>query len=121
MRLSPERIAVVRAKPFPVMRNGSSAQRDLAESGRALNSVPWHVADRAWRAYDEKYRCGQTAERLAERGGFSVVELDEYYPGWRDAAGATSCEVLDHVQALAAHSDPAVALEAIRAALAGWK
>lgn len=120
--LSPEEIARRRARPFPVMPDvGSLAQRWSADAGRALNSVPWHVADRAWRTYDARFQCGQTVEELAARGGFSVGELNSFYPGWREAADASAREILDHVQALAAHPDPAAAIVAIREALTAWR
>ena len=120
--MTAEEIARCRAKPFPVMATrGSMARFDAARAGRALDSVPWYIADRAWRAYDAEYRCGQTAERLSQRGGFSEGELNTYYPEWRTAAAATATELLDHVQALAAHPDPAVALAAIREALGRWR
>jgi hypothetical protein len=120
--VTPEEIAKCRAKPFPVMTTrGSMARFDAARAGRALDSVPWYIADRAWRAYDAEYRCGQTAERLFQRGGFAISELDAFYPEWRTAAAATAMEILDHVQALAAHPDPAVALAAIRETLDKWR
>ncbi len=52
--------------------------------------IPWSVYERAYAAYRERYgdhpsREGQTpAERLAERGGFGIEEMDEYLPGWRE-------------------------------------
>lgn len=117
-----EEIARCRARPFPVMPNmGSYARRTSSEAGRALDSVPWYVAERAWRAYDAKYQCGQTAEQLARRGGFSEGELDEFYPEWREAAGATAREVLDHIQAVAAHPDPATAIAEVRRVLKEWR
>lgn len=122
MSLTPQQIAEIRSRPMPLMSTrASSARRDLAEKGRALDSIPWHVADRAWRVYDAKYRCGQTAEELARRGGMYVEEMDAWDPSWREASEATAREVLDHIQALVAHPDPAVALVAIRKALEGWK
>lgn len=100
---------------------GSYNRHRLAEAGLALDSVPWHVAERAWRGYDAKYRCGQSLEQLARRGGFAECELDEYYPEWRQAAEATAQEVLNHLQALALHPEPAVAVAAIREALGRWR
>lgn len=36
----------------------------------------------AFAAYAARYGNSQSAERLAERGGFSVGELDMFVPGW---------------------------------------
>ena len=41
-------------------------------------SIAWEEHLLAWSAYDARYRCGQSAERLAERGGFSYGELVEF-------------------------------------------
>jgi hypothetical protein len=38
-------------------------------------TISWEEHEEAWRAYDAKYRCGQSAERIAERAGFSYSEL----------------------------------------------
>ncbi|MEN6369093.1 MAG: hypothetical protein ABFD77_05285, partial [Thermotogota bacterium] len=32
-------------------------------------TISWEEHEEAWRAYDAKWRCGQSAERIAERGG----------------------------------------------------
>lgn len=46
--------------------------------------IPWSLHLRAWDAYAKKYGRSQTAERLAERGGFGTCELDVFVPGWLD-------------------------------------
>lgn len=46
--------------------------------------IPWSLHLRAWDAYAKRYGRSQTAERLAERGGFGTRELDVFVPGWRD-------------------------------------
>lgn len=46
--------------------------------------IPWSLHLRAWDAYAAKYGKYQSAERIAERAGFSVGELDMFVPGWRD-------------------------------------
>lgn len=39
---------------------------------------------KAWEGYAERYGYSfQSAETLAERGGFSAEELDEFYPDWK--------------------------------------
>ena len=39
---------------------------------------------RAYAIYSAIYGTQQTAERLAERGGFGENELDWFYPEWRN-------------------------------------
>ena len=46
--------------------------------------IPWSLHLRAWDAYAAKYGRYQSAERIAERAGFSVGELDMFVPGWRE-------------------------------------
>ncbi len=48
-------------------------------------SVPWAVADKAWQAYHQKWHSDQSVERLAQRGGFGWCEMDDFFPGWREA------------------------------------
>ncbi len=47
-------------------------------------TIPWSVAEQAFLGYVKKYGQGQTLERIAERGGFGVEELDEFHPEWRE-------------------------------------
>lgn len=73
-------------------------RRELAETKRAAKtfpiqlqrgarahptSIPWEVADLAFSVYAAQYGTGQSLERLAERGGFSPSEMDEFLPDWR--------------------------------------
>lgn len=51
-------------------------------------TIPWRVHGLAWEAYAKKYGRAQSAERLAERGGFGIGEMDEHLPGWRDMVDA---------------------------------
>lgn len=46
--------------------------------------IPWSVAEVVYKGYSQDYPGRQTLERLAERGGFSVWELDYYFPLWRE-------------------------------------
>lgn len=39
---------------------------------------------RAYGVYSAMYGTSQSAERLAERGGFGQEELDFFYPEWRN-------------------------------------
>lgn len=45
--------------------------------------IAWEIADYAYSHYKARYGTDQSLERLAERGGFSVKEMDMYYPNWR--------------------------------------
>ncbi len=36
--------------------------------------IPWRIHEKAWQTY-AKFYSGQSAERLAERGGFGLEEL----------------------------------------------
>lgn len=40
-------------------------------------TIAWSEHLEVWARYDEKWRCGQSAERIAERGGFGFVEASE--------------------------------------------
>lgn len=46
-------------------------------------SIPWSVAEKAYGVYAGLFGRGKTLERLAERGGFGVCEMDTLYPAWR--------------------------------------
>ena len=46
--------------------------------------IPWAIAEEAYAAYVRCYGGEQTLERLAERGGFGWLEMDELLPGWRE-------------------------------------
>lgn len=48
--------------------------------------IPWPVAQRAYLEYARRFGTDQSLVRLAERGGFSVGELDDLLPGWRELA-----------------------------------
>jgi len=45
---------------------------------RSPGLIDWWEHEDAWRAYDEKWHCGQSASRIAERGGFGWDELVEF-------------------------------------------
>ena len=50
----------------------------------APTSCSWEAAGIAYSQYSARFGKDQSLERLAERGGFSANEMDEYYPGWRE-------------------------------------
>jgi len=66
----------------PVQAHRSLGARNYSDGVNRPSNPPgtiaWHEYLEAWREYDRVYRCGQTAERLAERGGFCLYELREF-------------------------------------------
>jgi hypothetical protein len=46
--------------------------------------IPWSVAELAYSVYAAQYGRRQSLERLAERGGFGPLEMDEFLPDWRE-------------------------------------
>lgn len=61
---------------FPLMPQRGAAPGPL--------SIPWSVAEKAYSVYAAEFGLGQSLERLAERGGFGLGEMDKFYPAWRD-------------------------------------
>ncbi len=55
--------------------------------GPEPTSIPWPVAEVAYREYARRYGTHQSLERLAERGGFGIEEMDDLHPGWRKEVG----------------------------------
>jgi len=49
-------------------------------------TVPWYVGEVAYGAYAARFGYWQSMERLNERGGFAVDEMDDLYPEWRTAS-----------------------------------
>ncbi len=45
------------------------------EPGHADGSIEWLEHEEVWRAYAQKYGTRQSAERIAERGGFGFREI----------------------------------------------
>lgn len=60
-----------------------SAERRAPVQGYEAG-IPWPVHLEAWDAYAKRYGSRQSAERMAERGGFHTNELDQFIPGWRE-------------------------------------
>lgn len=57
-----------------VQGNGKARDVDAHPPG----TITWSEHERAWQAYDRKWRSGQSAQRIAERGGFAYEELVEF-------------------------------------------
>lgn len=78
---------IARAREIEATRPPSSEQageRKMAPVQGYSAGIPWSLHREAWDAYAKKYGKNQTAERLADRGGFGTEELDDFIPGWRD-------------------------------------
>ena len=48
------------------------------ELGKPAGTVAWWEHALAWKAYHKKYHGNQSAERIAERGGFCYGELTDF-------------------------------------------
>jgi hypothetical protein len=56
----------------------SSPLRPKGAPGAVPGTVSWEEHELAWRGYARLYGTSQSAERLAQRGGFSWWELVDY-------------------------------------------
>lgn len=65
-------------KMFPLQTSKQSPSGPL--------QIPWSVAEVAYGAYVRMYGRSQSLEGLAQRGGFSWYEMDQFHPGWRKDA-----------------------------------
>lgn len=74
------------------------AEFPVATGGR----IPWRVAELAYIEYAKRYGRDQSLERLAERGGFHVNELDALLPEWRRLV-LVSQEYADTLRTVADH------------------
>ena len=82
---------------------GEKPERRAPVQGYHGETIPWRVHGLAWEAYAKKYGKQQSAERIAERGGFGCEEMDMFVPGWREMVEGSPA--------------PAVDLDAVRALL----
>lgn len=53
-------------------------QGDYRGAKHPAGTIAWREHEKAWRGYYKKWRSFQSAERIAERGGFSYGELVEF-------------------------------------------
>jgi hypothetical protein len=77
----------VRDNPFPLQRRRVRGADGREQWGPEPTSIPWPVAEVAYREYARRYGTYQSLERLAERGGFGISEMDDFHPGWRKEVG----------------------------------
>ena len=73
--LTPEEVLKVEkdTRPFPIQ--GGTVRDEIGEPVRPVTrcsqcTIPWWLAEEAYKFYAEIYGTGQSLERLAERGGF---------------------------------------------------
>ena len=64
--LKPYRVAPVQGSHWSCRTSGP---------GRSPGTISWAEHEEAWLGYAEKFGSSQSAERIAERGGFSYEEL----------------------------------------------
>ena len=55
---------------FPVITDRMARPRN--------NKIPWELAEIAYTEYARRYGTDQSLERIAERGGFGVMEIADY-------------------------------------------
>lgn len=63
-------------------------QRRAPVIGYFARTIPWELHCLAWEAYSQKYGSGQSAEQIADRGGFGAGEMDRFLPDWRERVSA---------------------------------
>jgi hypothetical protein len=70
--------ARVRFGMFPIMRDRITVPTPSPER------IPWSVAEIAYTAYAARFGRYQSLERIAERGGFYVSEMNALCSDWRE-------------------------------------
>lgn len=73
-----------RSHPDEGTASGSEAVRTFPI--QRFGSIPRWIAERAYIEYARRYGNRQSLDRLAERGGFGIAEMDELLPEWRALA-----------------------------------
>ncbi len=74
---------------------GEKPERRAPVQGYHGEAIPWRVHRLAWEAYAKKYGKQQSAERIAERGGFGCEEMDMFVPGWREMVEGSPAQAVD--------------------------
>lgn len=55
----------------------------LKDSPACLPNISWYVAKVAYREYIKKFPSRPLSlNKIAQLGGFTMVEMDEFYPEW---------------------------------------
>jgi hypothetical protein len=75
----PEHRAPTQASIYVPRPDGTYGQgcalRPRGSPGSVVGSISWTEHEQAWREYARQFGSGQSAERLAQRGGFDWFEL----------------------------------------------
>ena len=58
--------------------------------------ITWDAHLKAYEVYAQKYGYSQSAETIAERGGFADGELDMFYPNWKEFIVTNKQELLNY-------------------------
>lgn len=59
----------------------------LQRSRHQLNepsSIPMALAEKVYENYAKRFGTQQSLQRLGQRGGFGIEEMDQLYPKWRE-------------------------------------
>lgn len=98
--------------------------KPVAVSGRQFpvqgwGNIPWSIAEEAYAQYAQKFGTSQSLERLAERGGFGIEEMNQFVPNWLKRIGTINqqrqndklihvikgfCEEVDKAKAYQSHT-----------------
>ena len=62
-------------RPFPIQEDPWHKDEKGKYIIRKKSTIPWWLAEEAYKFYSTKYGKEQSLERLAERGGFGRTEL----------------------------------------------
>jgi hypothetical protein len=74
---APQVINVSNATP-PGLERRAPVQSDHTFRGRVAGTITWDEHEEAWNDYAKRYGTEQSAERVAERGGFGYDELIDH-------------------------------------------
>lgn len=64
--------------PPPTPERRAPVQGDHGRRGRPRGTIAWDEHVEAWNDYAKRYGTSQSAERIAERGGFGYEELIDH-------------------------------------------
>lgn len=73
-------------RPFPIQRDHKRDETGAMQDLPAC-TIPWWLAEEAYKFYSKQFGTSQSLQRLAERGGFGRAELLYLLRGeWRNDA-----------------------------------
>lgn len=83
--------------------------------------ISWSIAAKAYEKYASLYGTGQPLKRIAERGGFGVGEMDEFYPAWRIESDRIAELEKENAQLVTENSEHMRTIHTIRNGAQGMK